>query len=535
MKKNKIIAVLMIFSLCLTSCGNYNEDNDNTDDIPTMTAEYTDSEEFAPTETEETEEGTKVSIDEKTDDTEKVTATEKETTVRETKEFLTETASESTVTTVYTEITDNIPETTKYTQTTATESKKVTSAQTTTSHKTEYSKEDDKIYEEEDAPEEDYEEETTAKFETNATDVLVSARRTAKKSKYTDHNEVIHTYSYNSLTNVQKFVYDAVVESALLHRSRVYFDISDKVTFDDLFAAYQMLYLDEVRLFYLSTEFEYYEDGSTEYVTQLNIKYLYDKDKTEEMQSEIDNAADEILSQITSDMTDYDIVKLIHDSIITNTTYTLEGNQDDIMSVYGVLGDKKAQCQGYARAFSYLCNLCGIETDIVLGVAGEDHMWNMVKLNDKWYHIDLTWDDPDKEDFPDSVRYDYFCVTTDRMLELRTIEGNSHELPAADSDDLEYYNYNNLVAYDIDDAREIFKSEAIRCSEEKSSTIQFRCDNSEVYEDVIANFFDGNIEGNIIEMIDSIEGELVNKIDTDTVYHQGNYNTLIIKVFLNYE
>lgn len=360
----------------------------------------------------------------------------------------------------------------------------------------------------------------------------VASRNAEIPSPYTSHDQAMHTYSYTSLTSTQKYVYDVITAACLEYEDKVTFDLSDKVTFEDLFIAYQTLYLDEVRLFYIDTLMEYVPDNATGYVLEMKLKYIYSKDRIASMQQEMNEKTEEILSAITSDMSDYEIVQYIHDQLIMRCTYTLSGS--DITSPYGAIVKNKAQCQGYSRAFSYLCNLCGIETDIVLGVANEEHMWNMVKIDGKWYHVDLTWDDPDKKDYPDSVRYDYFCVTTDRMLEVRTIEGNSHELPVADSDDLEYYNYHGLVVSSVDEARELFLREAVKASETKASTVQFRCSSSEVYEEILSEFFTNDKADNILSLADRANESAVNKFNTDSIYHHTNLDTLIIKIFLNY-
>ena len=49
-------------------------------------------------------------------------------------------------------------------------------------------------------------------------------------------------------------------------------------------------------------------------------------------------------------------------------------------------------------------------------VATDDHVWNAIYLNDKWYHIDLTWDDPINNLKKDMIIYDYFMITTDELL-----------------------------------------------------------------------------------------------------------------------
>ncbi|MGN0696231.1 MAG: transglutaminase domain-containing protein [Oscillospiraceae bacterium] len=380
----------------------------------------------------------------------------------------------------------------------------------------------------------DISEETTAFAEetrelTNAE--RVAERNAAVPSKYTNNNEVMHTYSYNSLTSTQQYVYDVITSACLDYEDKVTFRYSDKVTFDDLFIAYQTLYLDEVRLFYIDKNISYVSDNSTGYILSMNINYSYSEDQVNTMKQEMDEKTDEILAGVTKDMSDYEVVKYIHDKLITLCDYTISGSY--VTTSYGAIVKNKAQCQGYSRAFSYLCDLCGIETDIILGES-QQHMWNMVKLDGKWYHIDLTWDDPNKSDYPDAVFYDYFCVSTDRMLEFRTIDGNSHELPEAESNDLEYYTYNSLVVSSVSEARELFAKEAAKASEEGRPVVQFRCSTSEVYEEIIDEFFSNNKQNNILDMVDDVNETIVNKLRSDSVYHYTNADTLIVKIFLNY-
>lgn len=70
------------------------------------------------------------------------------------------------------------------------------------------------------------------------------------------------------------------------------------------------------------------------------------------------------------------------------------------ITVYGAFMEKEAVCEGYARTYKYLLDNLGVENILVTGTATnsnsetEDHMWNYVKLNDNWYAVDCTWDDP---------------------------------------------------------------------------------------------------------------------------------------------
>ena len=67
------------------------------------------------------------------------------------------------------------------------------------------------------------------------------------------------------------------------------------------------------------------------------------------------------------------------------------------------LTSRKAVCQGYAELYRLLCLACDIECVTVSGFSKTtpqdigkklirpDHAWNAVKLNQKWYLLDVTW------------------------------------------------------------------------------------------------------------------------------------------------
>ena len=66
------------------------------------------------------------------------------------------------------------------------------------------------------------------------------------------------------------------------------------------------------------------------------------------------------------------------------------------------LNSKKAVCEGYAMLFKKMCNIAGIECEVVpgyvrtsdyeIGTPGElVHAWNAVRLNGIYYPVDATW------------------------------------------------------------------------------------------------------------------------------------------------
>ena len=116
---------------------------------------------------------------------------------------------------------------------------------------------------------------------------------------------------------------------------------------------------------------------------------------------------------------DYEKVKAAHDYIVKNCMYNKaavdnDSLVDDDFSVYGTLVKGIAVCEGYAKAFKMLMDIADIDCIIVTGTVGEDevlHAWNMVKLEDDWYHVDVTFDDP----YPETkeIVYLYFNISDD--------------------------------------------------------------------------------------------------------------------------
>jgi len=146
----------------------------------------------------------------------------------------------------------------------------------------------------------------------------------------------------------------------------------------------------------LSTNYKVYLDNgkSTSYLS----KGYYSKEQIEECEEEIEKVVQKILENNTG--TPYQRVKGIHDYLVENIKYDQTVAKDNIYNIYGALVEKQCVCEGYAKAYKYLLNKAGIETTLVIGEAKnsegetEAHAWNYVKLNDIWYAVDVTWDDP---------------------------------------------------------------------------------------------------------------------------------------------
>lgn len=154
-----------------------------------------------------------------------------------------------------------------------------------------------------------------------------------------------------------------------------------------------------------SYKYEGYEGDVT---ISFKLQYLETKEQTEF----VENRIDEILSEIiTEDMNDYQKEKAIHDYIVLNVAYDMTFTEN---TAYAALAKGKTVCQGYSLLAYKMLNRAGIETRIIEGTSNGPHLWNLVKLDGSWYHLDCTWDDPvpNRDGF---ISYRFFNLTDEQI------------------------------------------------------------------------------------------------------------------------
>ena len=98
-----------------------------------------------------------------------------------------------------------------------------------------------------------------------------------------------------------------------------------------------------------------------------------------------------IENYITSDMSDGQKAKVLHNWLVFNNYYDLSlsrGDPSDVL-LYGT-----GVCQAYAEAYALLLTKVGVENRTLISSTEMNHIWNIVKIGNRWVHIDATWDDP---------------------------------------------------------------------------------------------------------------------------------------------
>lgn len=149
----------------------------------------------------------------------------------------------------------------------------------------------------------------------------------------------------------------------------------------------------------------------------LEIQKKYSEEKINKINELVNN----VISELDLNNID-DLIKIerIHNYILNHTVYDKNTNNFDINSAYGSLIEGHSVCSGYADAFSIFMNIYKIPN---IRVSSENHLWNLVYINGKWLHIDLTWDDSENNKYDNN----YFLITKEKLFSLDTKEHNFDE------------------------------------------------------------------------------------------------------------
>ena len=256
------------------------------------------------------------------------------------------------------------------------------------------------------------------------------------------------TFYYNTLTDDQKKIYASISNAVknIKNKAKVmdYNYIDDSTTMNDTKIAIQNFFLDHPEVFYVKNEY------TVSTIDLLNSKRIevelnYNIENEIELNSQINNIND-VLDQIisnTKNMNEFDKELYIHDQICGMSTYYKYNNINDVPeechSIYGCLISKKAVCDGLSKAFMLALNKAGIESIIVTGnLQNQAHAWNMVKLDDEWYHVDITSNKSVKSYGSEKIIHSYFNITDTQIKTTNSIDMEG-KLPIANSTKYNYY------------------------------------------------------------------------------------------------
>lgn len=138
----------------------------------------------------------------------------------------------------------------------------------------------------------------------------------------------------------------------------------------------------------------------------------------------VENKAKEIIETIiTKEMSEIEKEAAIHEYIVDNIEYVEEMRAQKVDGYYSII-EKSGVCGDYAEAMAILGTIAGLD---VIEVNSSTHAWNIIKIDEEYYHIDTLWDDEEN-----TIRY--FNRSSEYILSLPHHTYDSNRFPIAKND-----------------------------------------------------------------------------------------------------
>ena len=182
--------------------------------------------------------------------------------------------------------------------------------------------------------------------------------------------------------------------------------------------------MDHPSLFYVNAnEIGYSAEGNK---VKVLIKYLYDKQETGSFQEKInEKIAASLLPSLKKEIRPSFQERLVYDYIAQSTEYC--HSFSDEKSNYNIIGSLifgQSVCEGFAKTLKFLCDIIKLPCIVVFGSAidpdghNKPHAWNIIKVDEAFYQVDVTWDSI--KDGIGRYSYKYFNLTDEEMRKDHT-------------------------------------------------------------------------------------------------------------------
>ena len=290
-------------------------------------------------------------------------------------------------------------------------------------------------------------------------------------------------YFVKKMTDEQKYYFVELYSAALnFEESAVFYA---PIPEDDLTTLMYLLNYDCPEMIHISGD----------YVSSVKLNYVMDKKKYQTAMSELRNFFDN-LKKTLDGKTDLEKEKYVYDDIFDNCIYNDTNELSG--SVYSTLISHFGRCEGFCKSFMWCMRELGVETLSVSGPQNWDsgsayaeHSWNIIKLDGKYYHVDITVDNVQgNTDGHNPPNYGFFNVNDAAISGSRTINEVYTDLgvPECNSMELNYHIMNDSYVTSGEASKEkIFKLIEKSFNTDGIKALSIKFESKEDYENILLN------------------------------------------------
>lgn len=201
-----------------------------------------------------------------------------------------------------------------------------------------------------------------------------------------------NSFYYNQLkSEEEKHTYLALKRAVENHTLSI--SVSNSISGEQISQAFLYMLLDSPDFFWTKGDFSLDEIMTIDGIERrIRLSYLYGEKESQSIGKQIQETLEEICDGLETTTSQETVVRSIAAWFQKNVSYSVIPSADQ--TIYSALVMRKSVCMGISKAITLVLRLYGIDNIVVMGTLFQEgvHAWNMVCLDDTWYHLDVAAD-----------------------------------------------------------------------------------------------------------------------------------------------
>ena len=212
-------------------------------------------------------------------------------------------------------------------------------------------------------------------------------------------------YYYSKMNSREKYIYEALHDAIINGRKSA--TVEGSVDADMVTEIYFSIVLDNPHLYYLGREISIVRYSGADERTLIEPSYTLSREIIRDFNGRIERGVNDLISSLKlAEVSDQEAVRRLDER--------KEGRLISAHSVIGIFSKQCAVCDGISKTVKLVLNCLNIPCIVVAGQSAfeEDngsHAWNIVKIGQIAYHLDMTWDINLSR--KGDISYEYFLIS----------------------------------------------------------------------------------------------------------------------------
>lgn len=340
-------------------------------------------------------------------------------------------------------------------------------------------------------------------------------------------NEEELYYGYSSLGEEEQKVYRQLAQGIQDFQENI---PVAALTEEQLEKVMKVLLVDHPEYFWVDGTSSYtYQELPGGKIQNLEVQPQYQvrQEEAQALQAQIETKAQEWIASIPAQADTYEKIKAVYEILIQQVEYQSDSPQNQ--NIRSVFLEGRTVCMGYAKAAQYLLNKMGIFCTLVTGtVTGEEtssHAWNLVKIGEQYYYMDVTWGNPgylNPQEQDAYISYSYLCCSS-QELESTHQPDETIPLPACEDDSYNYYK-NRGRWYQTYDRGQIYQV-LLEDLNTDAAVTELKFADAQAYEEALGDLVEGSLVEEAVQDSNAVApGESFGW----QTYYGGSDNLLIV-------